>query len=112
MSCVAAWHVKKPQVVVMHGAATDNNATLFAQGYDAVLNPFFKSGKYATSANTAGTWDPPTAETEFQAGLHGAPEHQRGADPQRRERRADHHVPAGASTSSPRPSRPPGRTPR
>src|ERR1700733_493963 len=42
VSCVSAWHVSKPQVVVMHGAVTDNNATLFAQGYDAVLNPFFK----------------------------------------------------------------------
>jgi D-xylose transport system substrate-binding protein len=67
VSCVAAWHIKKPQVVVMHGAVTDNNATLFAQGYDAVLNPFFKSGKWTVVAHTAGTWDPPTAETEFQA---------------------------------------------
>jgi len=67
VSCVAAWHVKKPQVVVMHGAVTDNNATLFAQGYDAVLNPLFKSGKWTAVAHTAGTWDPPTAETEFQA---------------------------------------------
>ena len=45
VSCIAAWHIKKPQVVVMHGAATDNNATLFAQGYDGVLKPYFKSGK-------------------------------------------------------------------
>ena len=34
VSCVAAWHVAKPQVAVMHGAVTDNNATLFAQGYN------------------------------------------------------------------------------
>jgi len=67
VSCVAAWHLKKPQVVVMHGAVTDNNATLFAQGYDSVLNPLFKSGKWTAVAHTAGTWDPPTQETEFQA---------------------------------------------
>ena len=66
VSCVAAWNVKKPQVVVMHGAATDNNATLFAQGYDAVLKPYFSSGKWVDVTNTADTWDPPTAETEFQ----------------------------------------------
>ncbi|HEY6538005.1 MAG TPA: substrate-binding domain-containing protein [Candidatus Dormibacteraeota bacterium] len=66
VSCVAAWHVKKPNVVVMHGAVTDNNATLFAQGYNAVLKPYFKSGKYVDVTNTAGTWDPPTALTEFQ----------------------------------------------
>ena len=39
VSCVAAWGVKSPQVIVMKGAPTDNNATLFAQGYDAVLAP-------------------------------------------------------------------------
>ncbi len=67
VSCVAAWHVKKPQVVVMHGAVTDNNATLFADGYDAVLNPLFTSGKWTAVAHTAGTWDPPTQATEFEA---------------------------------------------
>lgn len=66
VSCVASWHVAKPEVVVMHGAATDNNATLFAQGYDAVLKPYFSSGKWVDVVNTADTWDPPTAETEFQ----------------------------------------------
>jgi D-xylose transport system substrate-binding protein len=66
VSCVAAWKVAKPQVVVMHGAATDNNATQFAQGYNAVLKPFFTSKKWVDVANTADTWDPPTAETEFQ----------------------------------------------
>ena len=69
VSCVSAWHIKKPEVVVMHGAVTDNNATLFAQGYDGVINPMFKSGKWVAVAHTAGTWDPPTAETEFQAVL-------------------------------------------
>ena len=67
VSCIKAWHVSKPQVVVMHGAATDNNATLFAQGYDGVLNPLFHKGTYTAVAHTAGTWDPPTQETEFQA---------------------------------------------
>ena len=52
----------------MHGAVTDNNATLFAQGYDSRASiRYFKSGKWTAVAHTAGTWDPPTAETEFQA---------------------------------------------
>jgi len=67
VSCVAAWHVSKPQVVVMHGAVTDNNATLFAQGSDSVINPLFHSGKWVAVAHTAGSWDAPTSETEFQA---------------------------------------------
>ncbi|MGH7611119.1 MAG: sugar ABC transporter substrate-binding protein [Candidatus Dormibacteria bacterium] len=66
VACVGAWKVKKPHVVVMHGAATDNNATLFAQGYLSVLNSYFHSGKYVDVTNTADTWDPPTALTEFQ----------------------------------------------
>ena len=65
-SCAAAWHVAKPNVLVMKGAPTDNNATLFAQGYDAVLAPFFSSGKYVQVGSAAGTWDPPTALSEFQ----------------------------------------------
>jgi D-xylose transport system substrate-binding protein len=64
--CVAAWHVTKPQVVVMHGAATDNNATLFAQGYNSVIDSYFHSNKWVDVTNTADTWDGPTAETEFQ----------------------------------------------
>ena len=51
----------------MHGAVTDNNATLFAQGSDSVLNPLFKSKKWVAVAHTAGSWDAPTSETEFQA---------------------------------------------
>jgi D-xylose transport system substrate-binding protein len=65
VSCVAAWHVKKPQVIVMKGAPTDNNATLFAQGYNAVLKPHFSSG-WKEVSQPAGTWDPPTALSEFQ----------------------------------------------
>jgi D-xylose transport system substrate-binding protein len=66
VDCAAAWKVAKPQVVVMHGDPTDNNATLFAQGYNGVLSPMFKSGKYVDVANPPGTWDPPTAKTAFQ----------------------------------------------
>jgi D-xylose transport system substrate-binding protein len=66
VSCVAQWHVSKPQVVVMHGDPTDNNATLFAQGYNGVLNPLFASSKWTLVTRTAGTWDPPTALTEFE----------------------------------------------
>jgi D-xylose transport system substrate-binding protein len=66
VACVTAWHVKSPQVIVMKGDPTDNNATLFAQGYDAVLAPLFSSGKYKDVANPAGTWTPSTALSEFQ----------------------------------------------
>ena len=66
VSCIAAWGGKKPQLIVMKGAPTDNNTTLFAQGYDAVLAPKFSSGGWKDVSNPAGTWDPPTALSEFQ----------------------------------------------
>jgi D-xylose transport system substrate-binding protein len=66
VSCVAAWGVAHPNVIVMTGAATDNNATLFAQGYNAVMAPYFSSGKWTEVAQPAGTWTPATALTEFQ----------------------------------------------
>src|SRR5580704_1319066 len=51
VSCVASWHVASPQVIVMRGAPTDNNATLFYQGYSAILDPLFKSGKWVDVSN-------------------------------------------------------------
>jgi D-xylose transport system substrate-binding protein len=65
-NCVTAWHVAKPNVLVMYGDPTDNNATLFGDGYNAVLKPLFSSGKYVSVGKAAGTWNPPTALTEFQ----------------------------------------------
>jgi len=65
-ACVADWHVAKPNVLVMKGDPTDNNATLFAQGYLGVLDPFFSSGKYVKVAEPAGTWTPTVALSEFQ----------------------------------------------
>jgi D-xylose transport system substrate-binding protein len=66
VSCIKAWKVKSPKLIVMRGSPTDNNATLFAQGYFDVMNKYFKNGSWKDLAQPAGTWDPPTAETEFQ----------------------------------------------
>ena len=55
VSCIANWKVSKPQVMVMHGALTDNNATLFADGYDAVLKPYFTNKTYVDSGYQCGT---------------------------------------------------------
>jgi D-xylose transport system substrate-binding protein len=66
VSCISAWGVKNPDVMVMTGAPTDSSATLFAHGYDGILAPYFSSGKYKDVSNPPGTWDPPTARSEFQ----------------------------------------------
>ena len=72
VGCAASWlKGKKPQFIEMHGSPTDNNATLFSQGYDSVLNPLERAGKIKQVANTAGTWNPtspsPDALDEFKS---------------------------------------------
>src|SRR5579863_1194839 len=66
VSCINAWHVSSPDVLEMHGAVTDNNATLFYDGYNAVLQPLFNKGTYKLAGRPAGTWTPTVALTEFQ----------------------------------------------
>lgn len=74
VSCISEWHVKKPQLVVMHGAVTDNNATLFWEGYYThVLLAYFKSHRYVDVENTAGTWEPEVQLTEFEAAITAHP---------------------------------------
>jgi D-xylose transport system substrate-binding protein len=56
VNCIRAWHVRRPDVLVMHGAPTDNNTTLFARGYDG-LRPFLASRRYTDAGRgpAAGT---------------------------------------------------------
>ncbi len=73
ISCVQSWGVQNPQVIVMKGSPTDNNATLFAQGYDGVLASKFNGGGWTEVAQPAGTWQPDKAVTEFQQALTAHP---------------------------------------
>src|SRR5712691_9286263 len=66
VSCATDWKVTKPNVLVMKGDPTDNNATLFAQGYDGVLASHFTDKSYTLVGTPAGTWTPSVALSEFQ----------------------------------------------
>jgi D-xylose transport system substrate-binding protein len=66
VDCIDAWKVSKPNLLVMSGDPKDNNAKLFAEGYNGVLNPKFSDGSYVKVGSPPGTWDPPTAATEFE----------------------------------------------
>ena len=44
--CLKARGVRTPRVAYLNGASTDNNATLFRAGYDAVLQPRYDDGSY------------------------------------------------------------------
>jgi D-xylose transport system substrate-binding protein len=65
VDCVKNWKVDKPNVLVMDGDPTDNNAKLFAEGYNGVLKPKFDSGDYKKVSEPAGTWTPSVAATTF-----------------------------------------------
>jgi D-xylose transport system substrate-binding protein len=82
LSCITSWKIAKPDVAIMYGAATDNNATLFAQGYTAVLHAAgytttagskTQTGAHQSVSIEPGTWTPATAETEFQQALSATP---------------------------------------
>lgn len=51
---------QKPVVSELNGDVKDNNAKLFKQGYDSILNPLYKSGtfKKATGGDQWTDWDP------------------------------------------------------
>jgi D-xylose transport system substrate-binding protein len=67
-ACLKSWNISKPNLIEMVGAATDNNATLFADGYNAVIKAH---PSWTVAAKPAGTWTPAVAQTEF-AGAYTA----------------------------------------
>ena len=66
VACATAWNVAKPNVLVMNGDPSDNNAKLFANGYHSVLDPKFSAGSFVKVAEPAGTWTPSVAATTFE----------------------------------------------
>jgi D-xylose transport system substrate-binding protein len=66
IDCIDAWKVQKPNILIMDGDPTDNNAKLFSQGYNEALKPKFDDGSYVKVGEPAGTWDPQTTATNFE----------------------------------------------
>jgi D-xylose transport system substrate-binding protein len=66
VSCIESWKVKDPNILILDGDPTDNNAKLFAQGYNGVLKSHFDDGSYTKVGEPAGSWDPPTTQTTFE----------------------------------------------
>jgi D-xylose transport system substrate-binding protein len=56
-----------PVIAQLNGDVKDNNAILFKQGYDSILNPLFKSGtfKKATAGDQYTEWSATKARTIF-----------------------------------------------
>jgi D-xylose transport system substrate-binding protein len=57
----------KPAVAVLNGSPTDNNATLFAKGYNSVIKPKFSSGDWKlVDDQSVPDWDNQKALTIFE----------------------------------------------
>ena len=67
VSCIEEKGTKNPQIAVLNGSPTDNNATLFKNGYDGVINPKFDSGEWKEiDDQSVPDWDNQQALTIFE----------------------------------------------
>jgi D-xylose transport system substrate-binding protein len=65
--CLSAGSVTKPVVAYLNGSPTDNNATLFKNGYDSVLKPKFDASEYTKGPEqSVPDWDNTQAGTLFE----------------------------------------------
>jgi D-xylose transport system substrate-binding protein len=67
VSCIEEKGTENPEIAVLNGSPTDNNATLFKNGYDSVINPKFKSGDWTEiDDQSVPDWDNQQALTIFE----------------------------------------------
>ncbi len=72
--CLTNLKAQKPIVAELHGSPTDNNATLFKEGYESVLNPLYTNGTYVKGPEAAvPDWDNAQAATLFEQMLTQSP---------------------------------------
>lgn len=67
VKCLEDKKLTKPVVAELNGSPTDNNATLFAEGYDSILNPKYADGTFVKGPNQdVPDWDNAQAGTIFE----------------------------------------------
>jgi D-xylose transport system substrate-binding protein len=67
LSCIQKQGISKPVVAELNGDPGDNNATLFANGYNGVLNPAYSAGTIVKGPNqSVPKWDNQQALTIFE----------------------------------------------
>jgi D-xylose transport system substrate-binding protein len=73
VAAVEAAGLENPNVAVLNGSPTDNNATLFANGYNSVITPLFDSGDWTLVADqSVPDWDNQQALVIFEQMLTAA----------------------------------------
>jgi len=67
VAAITAAGLKNPNVAELNGSPTDNNATLFKNGYDSVLQPLYDAKTYTkVEDQSVPNWDNQQALTIFQ----------------------------------------------
>jgi D-xylose transport system substrate-binding protein len=66
IACLDAAGKTSANIVKIDGDPTDNNAALFAEGYDGALQPKVDSGDYKIVGDQTGKWDATVAQTTFE----------------------------------------------
>lgn len=67
VDCLADTDSDTPVVAELNGSPTDNNATLFKEGYDSVLDPLYDAGDYTKGPDEwVPDWNPTEAGTIFE----------------------------------------------
>ncbi|MDT4991496.1 MAG: D-xylose transport system substrate-binding protein [Actinoplanes sp.] len=67
VDCLAAKKYTQPKVAELNGPPTDNNATLFAQGYNSILDPKYADGTFVKGPNLpAPDWNNAQGATLFE----------------------------------------------
>ncbi|MFJ1757381.1 sugar ABC transporter substrate-binding protein [Kitasatospora sp. NPDC088134] len=73
--CLTDAGAKNPVVAELNGSPTDNNATLFAKGYNGVLDPKYAAGEYTKGPDqSVPDWDNAQAQTIFEQMYTGRPD--------------------------------------
>jgi len=67
VKCLTDKNAQKPVIAELNGSPTDNNATLFKNGYDSILKPKYDSGEYTRGPDVSvPDWDNTQAGTIFE----------------------------------------------
>ena len=67
VQCLTEKKAVKPVVAELNGSPTDNNATLFAEGYNSVLDPKYADGTFTKGPNqSVPDWDNAQGGTIFE----------------------------------------------
>ncbi|MDY7085602.1 MAG: substrate-binding domain-containing protein [Actinomycetota bacterium] len=73
--CLRAKKVSNPIIAQLNGSPSDNNATLFKEGYEGVLNEMYDKAQYTVGpAQWVPDWEPEEAEKIFEQMLTQSPQ--------------------------------------